>query len=58
MNRNDLDRTIVITVAKKTHGDGSVPRLEPLKSDAAPKSPEEMRKHLAALAALYRMLRG
>ena len=58
MNRNDLDRTIVISVSKKTHGGSSVPRVEPVKSDAAPKSPEEMRKHLAALAALYRMLRG
>ncbi len=58
MNRNDLDRRIVISGSKETLGESSVPRLEPLKSDGAPKSPEEARKHLAALAALYRILRG
>jgi hypothetical protein len=58
MNRNDpLDRTIVIKVSKNTHGDENVPRLELLKA-ADPKNPEEARKSLAALASLYRILRG
>jgi hypothetical protein len=58
MNRNDdLDRTIVIKVAGKTHGDRNVPKLELLKA-ADPKNPEEARKSLAALASLYRILRG
>jgi hypothetical protein len=59
MNRNDdLDRTIVIKPAKKTHGVSNVPRLQPLTSKADPKNPEEARKHLAVLASFYRMLRG
>jgi len=58
MNRNDdLDRTIVIKVAKKPHGDNRVPAVQPLK-EADPKNPEEARKSLAALASLYRILRG
>ena len=59
MNRNDeLERTIVIKVAKKTHGESNVPRLQPLTGKADPKNPEEARKHLAILASFYRMLRG
>jgi hypothetical protein len=60
MNRNDdLDRTIVIKPAKKTHGESNVPRLQPLlTSKADPKNPEEARRHLAVLASFYRKLRG
>lgn len=58
MNRNDdLERTIVIKVAGKTHGEGNAPRAVLLKQ-ADPKNPEEARKALAALASLYRTLRG
>ena len=58
MNGNDpLDRTIVIRVSKKTHGDDNVSKAELLKA-ADPKNPEEARKSLAALASLYRVLRG
>ena len=58
MNRNDpLDRTIVIKAAKKPHGGDNVPKAELLKA-ADPKNPEEARKSLAALASLYRSLRG
>jgi hypothetical protein len=59
MNRNDdLERTVVIKPAKKTHGESNVPRLQPLTSKADPKNPEEARKHLAVLASFYRMWRG
>jgi hypothetical protein len=59
MHRNDdLDRTVVIKPAKITHGPGTVPKAALLKSDGAPKSPEEGRKYLAGLASLYRALRG
>ena len=59
MNRNDdLERTVVIKPAKKTLGAGIVPKAALLKSDGAPKSPEEGRKYLAGLASLYRALRG
>ncbi len=59
MNRNDdLERTIVIKPAKKPQRDGGVGTAHPLKSAEAPKSPEEARKSLAALASLYRILRG
>jgi len=59
MNRNDdLDRTIVIKLAKKTHGESNVPRLQPVTGKADPKNPEEARKHLAVLASLYRKLRS
>lgn len=58
MERDNLERTIVMKVAKKTHGDGSVSRLQPVKPGPAPKSPEETRKALAALASLYRLFRG
>jgi hypothetical protein len=58
MNRNDpLDRTIVIKVSRKTHGDANVLKAELLKA-ADPKNPEKARKSLAALASLYRTLRG
>ena len=58
MNRNDpLDRTIVIKVSKKRHGDGNVSKAELLKA-ADPRNPEEARKSLAALASLYRNSRG
>ena len=53
-----LDRTIVIKVGKKTHEEGSVPVPRLLQHEQTPKSPEEARKHLAALAALYRLMRG
>jgi hypothetical protein len=57
MNRNDdLERTIVIKPAKKTRG--IVGSAHPLKSAEPPKSPEEARKSLAALASLYRIFRG
>jgi hypothetical protein len=57
MNRNhdDLERTIVIKPAKKPQGN-SLAAAQPLKAD--PKNPEEARKSLAALASLYRILRG
>ena len=58
MNRNDpLDRTIVIKVSKKPHGHDNVPKAELLKA-VDPKNPEKARKSLAALASLYRTLRG
>jgi hypothetical protein len=55
---DDLERTIVIKPAKKPQRDGGVGSAHPLKSADAPKSPEEARKSLAALASLYRILRG
>ena len=55
---DDLERTIVIKVAKKPHGVGGVGSAHPLKSAEPPKSPEEARKSLAALASLYRIFRG
>ena len=59
MNRNDdLDRTIVIKLAKKPHGESNIPRLQTVTSKADPKNPEEARKHLAVLASLYRKLRS
>jgi hypothetical protein len=59
MNRNhdDLERTIVIKPAKKPQGN-SLAAAQPLKAEADPKNPEEARKSLAALASLYRILRG
>lgn len=58
MERDNLERTIVMKVAKKAHGEGNGPRLEPVKPGPAPKGPEETRKALAALASLYRLFRG
>lgn len=58
MERDPMERTIVIKVAKKTHGDGSVPAPALLKNEAPPKSPEEARERLALIASLYRLLRG
>jgi hypothetical protein len=55
---DDLERTIVIKPAKKTRGDGVAGTAHPLKSAEPPKSPEEARKSLAALASLYRIFRG
>jgi hypothetical protein len=54
---DDLERTIVIKPAKKPQR-GGVGTAHPLKSAEPPKSPEEARKSLAALASLYRILRG
>lgn len=58
MERDSLERTIVIKTTKKTHGSGNAPDVKRRKDDEAPKSPEEARQRLAAIASLYRLLRG
>jgi hypothetical protein len=58
MEHDPLERTIVMKVTKKTHGNGIAPGPRLLKREAAPKSPEETEKALAALASLYRLFRG
>jgi hypothetical protein len=58
MERDPLERTIVMKVTKKTQGDGNAPRLQPAKQGSAPKSPEETQRALATLASLYRLFRG
>jgi hypothetical protein len=58
MEQDPLERTIVIKVARKKHGDGDVPAAAPSKSEAQPKSPEEARERLAVIASLYRLFRG
>ena len=58
MERDPMERTIVLKVTKKTHGDGNPSLLKSSKRDAAPKSAEETQKALATLASLYRLFRG
>ena len=58
MERDPMERTIVMKVTKKTHGVGDASRPEPSKQGSAPKSPEETQKALATLASLYRLFRG
>jgi hypothetical protein len=58
MERDPLERTIVIKVGRKTHGEATTSAAAPPKSDAPPKSPEEARERLAVIASLYRLLRG
>ena len=56
---NRKGQRIVISVAKKPHGDSVAIKPEPSVSDAAHKaSDEETHDRLAVLASLYRILRG
>jgi hypothetical protein len=58
MERDPLERTMVIKVTKKTHGEGNAPAQAPPAGGTPPKSPEEARERLALIASLYRLLRG
>lgn len=61
MEKNRKGMKIVMTVAKKPHGhaDAVSPALQPVKSEASSKAgDEEARTRLAAIAALYRIMRG
>ena len=58
MERDPLERTIVMKVTKKPHADANAPRLQAVKSGSSQKSHEETQKALAALASLYRLFRG
>ena len=58
MERDPLERTIVVKPMKKPQGDATAPRLEQVKKEPAQKTPEETQRALATLASLYRLFRG
>ena len=61
MEKNRQGMKIVMTVAKKPHGhaDALSPALQPVKSESTRKADDlETRTRLAAIAALYRLMRG